>query len=145
MELPEIVEREDARWLVDRDECDPRLKRLYGSKGRVGRVTALQHDSASLRWVGESKLRELPKWLVVAYEQIQSIAKRERKYPVLMLHIKGELTDSHILHVISREEHGELMQALKRSEELEYEVERLRKMLVGAQAVGGGVDGEEGT
>jgi hypothetical protein len=143
MELPEIVEREDARWLVEYDALDERLKRLYSTKGRVGKVTGLQRDAESLRWVGETKVKALPRWLVVAWQQISDIAGKQHKYPVLMLHVPGVGRAEHTIHCISRQEHEELMEAVKCREELEYEVERLRKMLVGAQAVRGGVDGAE--
>lgn len=129
--LSELVEIEDARWLVTQDELDPRLARVYSTKGRVGKVAGLQRDSESLRWVGESKLRGLPKWLAVAWEQVQSLAAKQHKYPVLMLHVKGTRQDEHTLHVISRKEHEELMAALKELEHLQVENEELKEQLAG--------------
>lgn len=132
--LSEIVEIEDAAWLVKMDEPDPKLRRLYSTKGRVGKVTQLQYDGAAKRWVGETKLRDLPKWLLVAWEQVQSIAAREHKYPVLMLHIKGVRQDEHTLHVISRKEHEELITALRELEHLQLENEELKEQLAGQTA-----------
>jgi hypothetical protein len=135
MELPEIVEREDARWLVEHDALDERLKRLYSTKGRVGKVTGLQRDAESLRWVGETKVKSLPKWLVVAYEQIFDLAKKQRKYPVLMLHVPGIRQGEHTMHVISREHHEELLGLLQQVAELQAEVDTLRLQVANQEPV----------
>jgi len=126
-------EREDARWLLQHDEPDPNLRGVYSSSGRVGHVTGLQRDQQSKHYIGESKRRELPKWLRTAIDQVRRLAKENGRHWVLFLHLKGQ---GEPVHIISREDHAELLEYRKRVLAAEEKVKELEEKLEEATLLG---------
>lgn len=123
-------EREDSRWLRDHDGVDPVMARVATSTGRLGHITYMGLDTSSLHYVGETKARKLPQWVIDAWTQINQIAlDRKDRAPILFLHPGGDNETTFVhdgkshrlptMHVMTEERHRHLLECEARCEELD--------------------------
>jgi hypothetical protein len=114
-------ERADSQWLRDHDGPDPMMVHVATSTGRLGHISYLGIDTSSLHYLGESKARTLPKWIVDAWIQInQKAVERQDRSPVLFMHPSGDNDTSFmclgksyrlpVMHIITPERHRFLLE-----------------------------------
>lgn len=106
-------ERDLGHWLMRNDGPDPRLRGLTTSTGRVGHLTHLQFDVASLTYVAENKQVKIPaKWLQW-WLQIIDIATEQGKEALLRIEPTnlplGSRKRIPELHIITDDRHAELL------------------------------------
>jgi len=122
------VERETARDMLEADGPDPAYKNVASSTGKVGHITGMGFDAVSRTYTTEVKNKPLPKWLIVAWIQIQqkSIDLKKNallhiKPPNLPMYFKvnGESFRSGTMAIMTQERHLELIKQVRVLSELE--------------------------
>lgn len=114
-------ERDLGHWLLQNDGPDPRLTGVTSSTGRVGHITGLQYDVASLHYSAENKQIKLPAKLAQFWLQIIDVATANGKDALLRIEPTNVLVGQFRkkvpeLHIITAERHAELLQAEKDAE-----------------------------
>lgn len=107
-------ERALGKWLMEHDGPDPAMSKVASSTGRVGHITELQYDVASLHYSAENKNEKVWAGLWRYWLQIVAKAIENGKSPLLRLDPTNE--DRFVLgrrvprmHIISEERHAELL------------------------------------
>jgi hypothetical protein len=108
-------ERDLGHWLLKFDGPDPRMKGITSSTGRVGHITQLQYDVASMTYAAENKHIKLPvKWLQW-WLQIIDIARANGKEALLRIEPSnlplGSRKTIPEMHIITAERHAELLKS----------------------------------
>lgn len=109
-------ERDLGHWLLEHDGPDPRMAGITSSTGRVGHITQLQYDVASLHYAAENKQIKLPARFLQFWLQIIDVANSAGKNPLLRIEPTNVLVGQFRkkapeLHIITAERHAELLQA----------------------------------
>jgi hypothetical protein len=127
-------ERNLARFLVLHDGLDPRYTDMASSTGRIGHLTGLQFDVASVHYDGENKNVKVPAALWKAWKQVCAIAKGHHKEPLLRIEPSNDDKKGvPIMHIITEERHRDLLQ----SEDYALRAERILESLpVGLESMG---------
>jgi hypothetical protein len=125
-------EREAARFLQDHAgvDDDPVYQHLITSTGRVGHLSALQHDCSSRLYAGEVKEWHVAAKLATAWVQILQIAKIRHKEPILVLYLKNfpefvcmaKKYKTPPMHCITPERHADLLAKEQELEAIQNEV-----------------------
>lgn len=107
-------ERDLGHWLQEHDGPDPRLKGITSSTGRVGHITQLQYDVASLHYSAENKQIKLPAKFLQFWMQIIDVATANGKEPLLRIEPTNVLVGNlrkkaPEMHIITKERHAELL------------------------------------
>jgi hypothetical protein len=118
-------ERDLGHWLQEHDGPDPRMKGITSSTGRVGHITQLQYDVASLHYSAENKQVKLPAKIVQWWMQIIDVATNNGKEPLLRIEPTNVLVGvfrkkAPEMHIITASRHAELLQ---KERDLEKEAE----------------------
>jgi hypothetical protein len=103
-------ERDLARFLMEHDGMDPRYADMASSTGRIGHLTGLQFDVASVIYDAENKNQVVPQTLWKAWKQICSIAAGHGKEPLLRLApSNADKKGIPVMHIITEERHARLL------------------------------------
>jgi hypothetical protein len=107
-------ERTLGKWLMEHDGPDPAMSKVASSTGRVGHITELQYDVASLHYSAENKQQKVWSGLWSFWLQIVAKAIENGKTPLLRLDPTND--EKYVLgrripkmHVITEERHAELL------------------------------------
>ena len=110
------AERNAGRWMLQFDGPDPMWSKVTSSTGRVGHITGLQFDVASLHYCTESKNILMSLRLQRFWRQIQEIAVTHGKDACLVIKPSNPLPSDKrhkhdaTWHVITQERHSELLE-----------------------------------
>lgn len=107
-------ERTLGKWLMEHDGPDPAMSKVASSTGRVGHITELQFDVASLHYSAENKQQKVWAGLWAFWLQIVAKAIENGKTPLLRIDPTND--EKYVLgrripkmHVIAEERHAELL------------------------------------
>ena len=107
-------ERSFAKWLMEHDGPEPSMARVASSTGRVGHITELQYDVASLHYTAENKAMRVWAGLWSFWLQIVAKSIENGKQPLIRIEptndekfILGRRVPK--LHIITEERHAELL------------------------------------
>jgi hypothetical protein len=110
-------ERDLGHWLQEHDAPDPRMTGITSSTGRVGHITGLQYDVASLHYSAENKQIKLPAKFLQFWLQIVDIANANGKDALLRIEptntLVGLRKKAPEMHIITAERHAELLRKEK--------------------------------
>ena len=112
-------ERALGRWLLLHNGPDPVFKHIASSTGRVGQITDLQFDVISKTYAGENKQVKVPKKLLGWWVQINEVAARHNKVPLLRIEPTNEGKFPE-MHIITKERHQELLDMEQKHEGREW-------------------------
>lgn len=107
-------ERDLGHWLLEHDGPDPRMRGITSSTGRVGHITQLQYDVASLHYSAENKQIKLPAKFAQFWMQIIDVAIANGKDALLRIEptniLLGPRKKVPEMHILTAERHAELLE-----------------------------------
>lgn len=101
-------ERDLGKFLLEVNGPDPIFKNITSSTGRVGHITDLQMDVISYDYAAENKLVKVPKKLLAWWMQINDVAAKHHKKPLLRI-VPSNEGRFPAMHIISEERHADLL------------------------------------
>jgi len=110
-------ERDLGKYLLEHNGECPVFRLISSSTGRVGHLTELQFDVASLDYAAENKNVKVPKLLMGWWDKICEISAKHGKQPLLRIDPSNEGKHRE-MHIITAERHAELLDYEYRYREL---------------------------